>query len=382
VKSSIGIQNGSKSRIQGLARSEGRTQVSEPVRAPLRRRHGIPFTLLELVVLAAGFGALAAMMTSCSSTSKRSGIKDGSEPISTGLARLSDPKSKQPKLNKPAEISKDSEYQKLADQAKVDYEALFNRDPKKAAAKTASTAGPAKSALKDLDPGKSEPLIAMPELEPAPAPKKESAKEGPVETVVATPLKKEDAASITSAPNPQATVVETKVIPQVQTVPPPIPIFKGANALLAARVTGFGKYVPLATRPSTGNFVFQSARSNRAIVYIEIENFGYRAVKEGDPDKMSGDQWAVDLTTEMQLLDAFDGMLQMKEAERSVIETGRNKRKDFYLVQEIELPPTLTIGSYNLKIVLRDKSGAEPIRTETIIPIQIVADLTAVLDEK
>ena len=117
-------------------------------------------------------------------------------------------------------------------------------------------------------------------------------------------------------------------------------------------------------------------------MYIEIENFGYRPVKDADPDKMPGDQWAVDLSTEMQLLDAYDGMLQVKEPERSVIETGRNKRKDFYLVQEIELPPTLTIGSYNLKIVLRDKSGAEAVRTEAIIPIQIVADLTAIVDQR
>lgn len=404
--SSSGQLSGSRVQIRGLTRQgavdgSGATLPSSGNR--VQERRGFPFTLLELVVLAAGFGAFAALMTSCSSTrSKNSGDVTGSEPISTGLSSLLNSNAKSPKLNTPAEITKDSDYQQLANQAKLDYEALFSRDPKSA---QASKSEPAPSS--GLNSLKSPPpVIEIPEVqersqEPA---KPEVGHEvfQPVVTLVETSSNQQSADKEGSS-NPVVATPVTAVPPlaasadatkpgaggtlaaggDVISVPEAaLPVFKGSNALLASRVSGYGRYVPLPRRPGAGTFVFQSARSNRAIVYIEIENFGYRAAKEADPDKMPGDQWAVDLSTEMQLLDAYDGMLQVKEPERSVIETGRNKRKDFYLVQEIELPPTLTIGSYNLKIVLRDKSGSEAVRTEAIIPIQIVADLTAIVDER
>jgi hypothetical protein len=163
---------------------------------------------------------------------------------------------------------------------------------------------------------------------------------------------------------------------------PEVPVFKGVNAALCTRVTGFGKLEAMPMRKGRNAFVFPAARVNRAIVYVELENFGYRAAKSSDPDFTSGDAWAVELSTEIQLLDDPDSILQFKERERTVIETGRNKRKDFYLVQEIELPPTLTVGAYNLKLILRDKSGSEPVRSEVVLPVQIVADVTASAEER
>lgn len=405
---STGSLSNSRAHIYGLTRhgtsgdslatqSTGKDSTATKVRR-------LPFTLLELVVLAAGFGAFAALMTSCSATGSQKGDEAGpdSEAISTGLSSLLNPNSKSPKLNTPAEIVKDADYQQLTNQATLDYEALFNRDPKRIDA----TKVPAASSGLDTLNGTA-PVIDKSEVQEQPVVLEPGQGEvghevvQPVATAVDTALNHGDsnssgfAAPVVATPVPTPTFgtgleamdsakpADPAVITNALSEPAlAIPAFKGLKALLASRVSGYGRYVPLPSRPGYGTFVFQSARSNRAIVYIEIENFGYRPVKESDPDKMPGDQWAVDLSTEMQLLDAYDGMLQVKEPERSVIETGRNKRKDFYLVQEIELPPTLTIGSYNLKIVLRDKSGAEHVRTEAIIPIQIVADLTTIVDER
>ncbi len=406
---SAGPLTSSRVQIQGLTRhGSGDSLTTQPtskndIATKVRR---LPFTIFELVVLAAGFGAFAALMTSCTSSGSAKSAEAGtdSEVISTGLSSLLNPNSKSPKLNTPAEITKDADYQQLANQATLDYEALFNRDPKKVEATKAEPA--ASSGLNTLngtsngvspaaiDTSKviEQPIV----LEPGQGEVGHEVVQ-PIATVVDTTFNQESSSSSEFAAPVVATPVPVSapatglaamegakpaVITNTPAEPEPaIPAFKGSKALLASRVSGYGRYVPLPSRPGHGTFVFQSARSNRAIVYIEIENFGYRPVKETDPDKMPGDQWAVDLSTEMQLLDAYDGMLQVKEPERSVIETGRNKRKDFYLVQEIELPPTLTIGSYNLKIVLRDKSGTEHVRTEAIIPIQIVADLTTIVDE-
>ena len=370
-------------------------------------------------MLVAGFGALAALMTSCNSQHKsvaEGGAADA-EPISTGLSALLDPKAKTPRLNKPAEVTKDSDYQKLADQAKIDYQALFDHDPKKDAGTVVSKGGKdraetdgtggvaekprvvAKAAVRE--PAK-EPVIELV------APEEKSGATGEIRAeeskgeeikvelppdkarprvVKAVPRVEEGgvAAHELTAVNPatlsaDAPKVEVSGTSAVVTQAP-AEFFKGTHAILASKVTGFGRYQPLPSRPGRGTFVFQSARANRAIVYVELENFGYRGVKEGDPDRMPGDQFAVDLSTEMQLLDAHDGLLQMKEPERGVVETSRTKRRDFYLVQEIELPPTLTIGTYNLKVILRDKSGADAVRAEAVIPIQIVGDLTAIVDE-
>ena len=408
----------SRTQIQGLTRQSaaqsGRNvQVADQGAVSVKARDGLPITILKLLVLAACCGAFAALMTSCRASRAGTKAEADSGAISTGLSNLN-ATSKQPKLNTPLEIAKDSNYQQLADQAKMDYETLFARDPKQG--NTQRDAAPS-SGLQKLNSEK--PPVTPPLVPVVEAHEQQPAIEIPAIVPVTTMTTGVSAITAITAQGQTSavpeimppmeqepsfdifphTVAATSVFPGAAFVPagalppvvteergsqqePIVPMFKGVNALLASRVTGFGRYVPLASRPGHGTFVFQSARSNRAIVYIEIENFGYRAVKEADPDRMPGDQWAVDLSTEIRLLDAFDGMLQMKEAERSVIETGRNKRKDFYLVQEIELPPTLTIGRYNLKVVLRDRSGVDAVRTEAIIPIQIVADLTVIEDER
>ncbi len=55
-----------------------------------------------------------------------------------------------------------------------------------------------------------------------------------------------------------------------------------------------------------------------------------------------------------------------------IVETSRNRRRDFHIVDQIDLPPNLSIGVYHLKITVKDKAtGAQDSRS---IELRIVAD--------
>lgn len=136
-----------------------------------------------------------------------------------------------------------------------------------------------------------------------------------------------------------------------------------ARAELCQRVEDFGRFKPFEVN------AFVAGRPHRVIVYTEIENYAYRDMGEGAP---SGNRWSVELGQELQLYTGDGSMLAWRKPEEATGEKSRNKRRDFYITQMVELPRTLTVGPYSLKVVLRDKvSGA---RAEAIIPIQIVAD--------
>ncbi len=142
-----------------------------------------------------------------------------------------------------------------------------------------------------------------------------------------------------------------------------------ARSALCTRVEGFGQYEPFT------DYTFLAGRTTKMIVYTEIENFSHRAARRDDPgmEAFSGaDLVAVELSQELRLWHDADGSMQWRKPEQPIIEVGRNKRRDFFLVQQVELPPTLSVGKYNLKITIRDKvSGGVDERS---IPIKIVAD--------
>lgn len=142
-----------------------------------------------------------------------------------------------------------------------------------------------------------------------------------------------------------------------------------ARTALCTRVEGFGQYQPFP------EYTFLAGRATRMIVYTEIENFSHRAAHSGDPgaNTLAGsDLLAVELSQELRLWHDADGSMQWRMPEQPIVEVGRHKRRDFFLVQQIELPPTLSVGKYNLKITIRDKvSGGVDERS---IPIKIVAD--------
>ncbi len=139
------------------------------------------------------------------------------------------------------------------------------------------------------------------------------------------------------------------------------------NAELCTSVRGFGQFSPFPEN------TFVAGRGQRAIVYVEVDRFAYRALggDERSAEAVArGDRWAVELTQEMSLWNETATLRAMFRREERVLDTSRNKRRDFHLITDILIPSTLSVGIYNLKITVRDKvSGAE---AEATIPIRII----------
>lgn len=140
-------------------------------------------------------------------------------------------------------------------------------------------------------------------------------------------------------------------------------------AALCSRVESFGRFLPL---PSA---TFVVGRPIRALVYVEVANFAHRPLSDSSLPEVAdpaGGEWAVELAQELSLFHK-DSTLAWRQPAQTVRDLSRNRRRDHYLVQRIELPATLSIGSYNLKLTVRDLAVPGS-RAELTIPLQIVAD--------
>lgn len=134
-----------------------------------------------------------------------------------------------------------------------------------------------------------------------------------------------------------------------------------ARFALCTRVDGFGQFEEFATTS------FLARRRHQAIVYVEVDRFTSAPAS----DTLGTAGFEVALVQGVSLYHA-DGTLAWRQTDQETIDFSRNQRRDFFVVQRIELPETLTVGSYNLKVTMRDKAtGAIAERT---LPITIVAD--------
>jgi len=139
-----------------------------------------------------------------------------------------------------------------------------------------------------------------------------------------------------------------------------------AYAALCSRVDGFGQYQPLPTPRML------AGRDNAAIVYVEVENFTHRAAATATGET----GYAVDLTQELSLYHDADGLLAWRSPAQKIHDVLRRCRRDFFIVQRIDLPSTLTVGAYRLKITLREESTGAV--AEAVLPIEMVADAALV----
>jgi hypothetical protein len=145
------------------------------------------------------------------------------------------------------------------------------------------------------------------------------------------------------------------------------------NAALAAKVAGYGQYMLMGEK-------FQQGKPIRAVIYTEVRRFQQRRLREEDSTKLAAAgggadksaRWVVELTQELQLIHDVDGVKAWQRLEQPVLEASRNMRHDFYLVENISLPPTLSIGAYQLKVIVRDRTSGQ--QDEVNIPIEVVAD--------
>ncbi|MEM8756928.1 MAG: hypothetical protein AAGF47_04005 [Planctomycetota bacterium] len=146
-----------------------------------------------------------------------------------------------------------------------------------------------------------------------------------------------------------------------------------AAAELATRAPGFGSYVPVPRRS------FLAGRTNRVVVYAEVEHFQLRPATRAEA-ATEGDTVAADLTQELELyLRAGDPQPTWKRTIDWMPRTSRRAFDDLFVATAIELPGTLSVGEYDLRVRITDEvSGAQD---EAVIPIRLVADGSALDDE-
>lgn len=124
---------------------------------------------------------------------------------------------------------------------------------------------------------------------------------------------------------------------------------------LCRRVDGYGMYEPFESH------VFPSGRSLRLGLYVEIDHFAARK---------DGEFYEVNLSQEVMLF--RDDLIVWREPVAQVVDRSRNRRRDFFTTQVIQLPATLGSGKYTLKVRITDHtSNTIDERAHTL---QLVAD--------
>lgn len=129
------------------------------------------------------------------------------------------------------------------------------------------------------------------------------------------------------------------------------------NAKLARKVTGYGQYV--AFKSTT----FVAGSEHPVIIYAEVENF--------EPQSQADGGYAVKLNQEIVLYNESDGLAVWKVPPQQIVDRSANRRRDFFVVQVVRLPPVLSVGKYLMKLTVTDEVGQQI--DEVTIPINFVA---------
>lgn len=133
---------------------------------------------------------------------------------------------------------------------------------------------------------------------------------------------------------------------------------KLGSTLFCTRVESFGKYD--AIRQDT----FRAGVPLRVLVYTEVEKFSDRETSDG--------QRAVELSQSLALVQDATGSEVWSVPAQTISETSRRTRRDFYLVQQVELPQNLALGSYKLRVSVTDQNSKAT--DEAWIKFTITAD--------
>ncbi|GAB4385066.1 MAG: hypothetical protein Kow0022_09590 [Phycisphaerales bacterium] len=137
------------------------------------------------------------------------------------------------------------------------------------------------------------------------------------------------------------------------------------RAELCSRVDGYGQY----TRFEGNTFV--AGRPHRVILYVELSRFGHTVIPgtDGEP------RFAVDLTQRVEIYHEPDGVLAMATPTLADRRVSRNRFRDYYVVTALDLPATLSVGRYGIRVTMRDRSDDSV--AEVVVPLTIVADSSA-----
>ncbi len=126
---------------------------------------------------------------------------------------------------------------------------------------------------------------------------------------------------------------------------------------LCKSVKGFGLYEPI----DADHIV--AGKETRAIVYCEVANFASQL-----DDKQ---QWQTKLTHEMVLYNEANGMRVWRKPVEPITDSCRNRRHDFYTFSIVQLPATLPVGQYVLKVTVVDQQANRV--AESSLPVTVVA---------
>ena len=128
---------------------------------------------------------------------------------------------------------------------------------------------------------------------------------------------------------------------------------------LCTRVEGFGRYIPLASNK------FLARANTRFIVYTELDGFS---------SELTDGAFVTRLATRVSVQSERDGIdvWQRSPEWTAVVDSSDVRRKEFFLCEIVPVNEYLSVGSYRLKVEVRDESTGAV--AESIVPIQIVAD--------
>lgn len=137
-----------------------------------------------------------------------------------------------------------------------------------------------------------------------------------------------------------------------------------ATATLCTRVQGYGRYEEF---PSN---TFLAGRRQPVIIYVEMERFTHKPIVAED----GSERFEIKLSQRLELYHLADGLNTWNRAAEVDRSVSRKRVKDYYLINQVVLPETLSVGKYALKVVMRDLNDERGGMDEVTIPIEIVSD--------
>lgn len=142
---------------------------------------------------------------------------------------------------------------------------------------------------------------------------------------------------------------------------------KIARIELCSSVDGFGQFTPLRSNK------FLAGRTTPVILYVEVDHFGYREVdREWGSEDEAETMWRVELSQELQLYRANETTPVWSKPAQSVTDVSLNRRRDFHIVHQVNIPASLKLGIYRLKVRMSDSVTGQI--AEEVTSIQVVTD--------
>lgn len=147
-----------------------------------------------------------------------------------------------------------------------------------------------------------------------------------------------------------------------------IPDLKLPSVVMCTRVSGFGDYDEWSDRTNEdATYTFVAHGRQPVIIYAEMVGF--------ESTLNDRELWETITSQHLTIYSDRDGIPVWKEDWQTAADRSQIQRRDYFTVQQMMLPPGLSVGNYHLKLRVRDeKSGAE---VERNIPFTMTA---AVLD--